>query len=79
MYTGGPEIDGRSHPEFSMKRTVLIQFWVPSSVGSAELREFIVEALSHWGGQRRADNHLFRSLQDVEVIFKPTITIRGVK
>lgn len=61
------------------KRTALIQFEVPSSVSRTELREFIVEALSWWGGQRHPEDHLFHSLQNVEVIFKPTFTIRGVK
>lgn len=35
---------------------------VESSVGVQELKDFVDDALSTWGGQRHPDDHLFNSM-----------------
>lgn len=53
-------------------RKVEIEFEAPSSVLRTEMREFIIEALECWGGQRHPDDHLFGSLKNVKVRFVNT-------
>lgn len=43
---------------------------VNSTVGMHELKDFVDDALSTWGGQRHPDDHLFDSINVALVIAK---------
>ena len=48
---------------------VTMQMTLPATVGRAELRAYIKDAVSTWGGQRHLDDHLFYTIKDISISF----------
>lgn len=53
------------HPDMKIK--LELSFEVNEAVELSYVREFIIDALESWGGQRHPDDPLFGSLEKVSV------------